>query len=75
MKKVIKRTPITFNGVDGYEVLIRDSEVCGIECCEKCMFYNYTTSSETAALCFEVHGCGRSQFQYFVFKPFKFINP
>lgn len=75
MKKVIKKTPITFNGVDGFEVLIKDSEVWAGDCCDKCIYSNYVPSSEIGADCCTVHSCGTSPFTYFGFEPFKFINP
>ena len=75
MKKVIKKTPITHNGVDGFEVLVKDSEVWAEECCEKCMYSGYMPSSEIGADCCTVHSCGSSPYTYFVFEPFKFINP
>ena len=75
MKKVIKKTPITFNGVDGFEILVRDGGVWAEECCEKCMYSGYMPSSEIGADCCTVHSCGSSPYTYFVFEPFKFINP
>ena len=75
MKKVIKKTPITFNGVDGFEILVRNGGVWAEECCEKCMYSGYMPSSEIGADCCTVHSCGSSPYTYFVFEPFKFINP
>lgn len=73
MKKIIKKTPITFNGVEGFEVLVNDSEVWAAECCEKCMYSYYVPSSEIVTDCCTVHGCSTSPFTYFAFEPFKYI--
>lgn len=75
MKQIIKTTPITFNGVDGFEVLVKDSEVRAEDCCDNCMYSGYEISSELLADCSTVHSCGTSPFTYFRFEPFKFINP
>lgn len=75
MKKIIGKTPITFNGVEGFKILVLDGEIWGAECCEKCMYSNYQPSYEIGADCCTVHSCGTSPYTYFLFEPFKFINP
>lgn len=68
MKRVIKKCPITYFGVDGWEVLVRDVDVFkrGEEPCENCM-YEDGVVCDCCAACFEVHGCERDLYTYFVF--------
>lgn len=68
MKRVIKKCPITFYGVDGWEVLVDDVDVfkrCEIPC-ENCM-YDDEIDYISDAPCHEVHGCAQSPYTYFVF--------
>lgn len=67
MKKEIKRTPITFNGEDGFEVLYEDSEIFPEDGCEYCMYEDWFGWEECAASCCTVHGCGILKQTYFQF--------
>lgn len=67
MKKEIKRTPITFNGKDGFEVLYEDTEIWQGDVCEFCMYNEWNDWSEGAATCDVVHGCGFGRPTYFQF--------
>lgn len=67
MKKEIKRTPITFNGEDGFEVLIEDSEIDIEESCEFCMYEGCFGWIEFSASCELVHGCVLGKPTYFQF--------
>lgn len=67
MKKEIKRTPITFNGEDGFEVLYEDTEIWLSEACWYCMYEEWNDWSETLAPCNIVHGCGSGKPTYFQF--------
>lgn len=67
MKKEIKRTPITFNGEDGFEVLFEDTEILLSDSCEYCMYEEWYDWNECAASCCTVHGCDYGQPSYFQF--------
>lgn len=70
MKKIISKTPITFNGVDGYEVLVEDKSVCVQDVCELCMYDGWHSDELPGITCPEVHLCGVLTFRYFIFEPF-----
>lgn len=67
MKLEIKRTPITFNGEDGFEVLYEDTEIWQGVVCDFCMYADWSDCSELFASCEEVHGCGFGRTTYFQF--------
>ena len=67
MKKEIKRTPITFDNEDGFEVLIEDTEIVPEDSCEFCMYEEWFGWDESAASCCTVHGCGFGKATYFQF--------
>ena len=67
MKKEIKRTPITFNGEDGFEVLYQDTDICTCDCCEYCMYDGWNGWNECLAPCDIVHGCNIEKSTYFQF--------
>lgn len=67
MKKEIKRTPITFNGVDGFEVLYEDTEIWQGDACSYCMYQEWADWTECTAPCHVVHGCGLGKSTYFQF--------
>ena len=67
MKKEIKRTPITFKGEDGFEVLIEDTEIWPGESCRYCIYDNWDGWIECLASCETVHGCGSGTPTYFQF--------
>ena len=55
MKTELKRTPITFNGEDGFEVLYIDYDIWDEEACEYCMYEDWMGWTECAASCATVH--------------------
>lgn len=67
MKKEIKRTPITFNGKDGFEVLYEDTEIWMQDACNYCMYEHWNGWSECLASCGTVHECGIGEPTYFQF--------
>ena len=67
MKKEIKRTPITFKGEDGFEVLYEDDELYDFEACYHCMYESWDGWRECLASCTTVHGCGFGRPTYFQF--------
>lgn len=71
MIQELKRCPITFNGVDGWEVLIKDDEISWIDewVCEQCMYVDWNGESEILAPCSMVHGCTDDWKTYFKFEP------
>lgn len=70
MIQELKRTAITFNGVDGWEVLIKDDEIQlgdkGI--CERCMYRDWREEKETLTPCNIVYRCIEDWQTYFEFK-------
>lgn len=68
MKRVIKKSPITFYGVDGWQVLVNDVDVYkrGESPCENCM-YDDEMNYDCDATCQNIHGCTRFLYNYFVF--------
>ena len=64
----LKRTPITFDGKDGWEILILNDCPHVVCVCELCIFRDWTGQHDTDATCIQVHGCGYSPFSYFIFK-------
>ena len=73
MKQILKQTPITFDGVDGWEVLVKDDEI-GCEsgdACDKCIYRRWTISNicyEVLVTCVDVHGCLFDYQTYFEFR-------
>ena len=67
MKKEIKRTPITFHGVDGFEVLYEDTDIWPGNACEYCMYEHWDGWKECIASCDTVHECGLRRPTYFQF--------
>ena len=67
MKKEIKRTPITFHGEDGFEVLIEDTDIWPGNACEYCMYKNWDGWRECIASCETVNGCIPGKPTYFQF--------
>lgn len=68
MKSILKKTPITYNGRDGFEILIHDDSIWSVDSCDYCMYEEYYNWSESSAPCFVVHGCGALSPTYFVFQ-------
>lgn len=67
MKKEIKRTPITFHGVDGFEVLYEDDEIWIQDACNYCMYNDWDGWIECLASCSTVNGCRLGTPTYFQF--------
>lgn len=70
MIQELKRTPITFNGVDGWEILIKDDEIHWEYdwVCERCMYFDWDDEEETLAPCDIVHGCLADYQVYYKFE-------
>lgn len=70
MKQILKQTPITFDGVDGWEVLVKDDEINWAETwtCERCIYFDWNDEAETLAPCDIVHGCLADYQTYFEFR-------
>lgn len=68
MIQVLKKTPITFNGINGWEVLIVDNEIDkkGMNPCQCCMYTDWMDRG-TNANCMDVHECCLTECDYFVF--------
>jgi len=70
MIQILKQTPITFNGVDGWEVLIKYDEIDWQErgTCMRCIYFDEDDYIETQEPCYIVHGCGADYRTYFEFR-------
>lgn len=71
MIQELKRTPITFNGVDGWEVMVLDDDLRhgGIVGCDKCIYdYNEISRMEDVP-CPVITGCWYDDRVYFEFEP------
>lgn len=68
MSEVIKRSPITFNGVDGWEVLIEDKTITFAIACDRCIYRDWHDELECQAPCHIVHGCTMAAPSYFQFR-------
>lgn len=64
----LKRTPITWNGEDGWEILVQDDCIFEEDTCNFCMYRDWNDWENVAATCVDVHGCGVFQDKYFIFK-------
>lgn len=64
----IKRTPITYNGKDGWEILVSDTEPEEYDICDLCMYRDWDDWENCDASCIDVHGCLLSTFTYFIFQ-------
>lgn len=73
MIQILKQTPIKFNGVDGWEVLIKDDEIrfeyeWG---CYRCMYLDWEEQvgySSPFTPCSTIHGCRPDYQTYFEFR-------
>lgn len=65
MITIIKETPITIDGVDYLEQLVKDNECWGIECCEKCYYRGWSLTEDGDYDCCTVHGCTTNPQTYF----------
>ena len=68
MITILKETPITCDGADYLEQLVRDSECPAGEACNLCFYSGYEPSVELVADCAAVHGCTLSCKTYFKIK-------
>lgn len=68
MKRVIKKCPITFYGVDGWEVLVHDVDVFKKyeTPCMNCM-YNPEVDYISDEPCHVIHRCTHQVYNYFIF--------
>ena len=68
MKRVIKKRPTTYYGVDGWEVLVHDVDVFvrGENPCKNCMYEDYIDDCFKAR-CMDVNQCTRNSSCYYVF--------
>lgn len=66
MLTILKKTPITYNGVDCLEVLVKDDCMGDSTPCELCMYQNYDPTENRNATCCDVHGCGLHANTYFL---------
>lgn len=64
----LKRTPITWNGEDGWEILVEDDYPFENDSCELCMYRDWNDWEDCGASCCIVHGCGLFQDKYFIFQ-------
>lgn len=71
MIQELKRIPITFNGVDGWEILVEDDGISWDEpwVCENCMYRDWPGDNITWAPCSIVHQCALNHQTYFKFEP------
>lgn len=69
MKSILKKTPITYDGQDGFELLIHDDSIFLEDSCEYCMYEEWFGWDECSASCCTVHGCGMLKPTYFIFQP------
>lgn len=70
MKKPIKKTPLSFGGVDFYEILIED-DTMGDNCaCDLCLYSDYPSFNlDLMASCMDIHGCTTYSNRYFILEP------
>ena len=64
-----KRTPITWWGKDGWEILMEDDFPFEDDVCELCMYREWNDWEDCGVSCGIIHGCGVGQKTYFIFKP------
>lgn len=67
MKNELKRTPITFDGHDGWEILIEDTDITYAIGCERCIYRDWNDEIECQAPCHIVHECSMKAPSYFKF--------
>ena len=65
MIKVLKETPITWNGHDLLEQLVVDSDSEAELGCNHCIYKDFAGFSEVYADCCTIHGCGMTFSSYF----------
>lgn len=65
----LKRTPITWNGEDGWEILVENDYPFEVYPCDLCMYRYWNDYDNCDASCIDVHGCGLFQKTYFIFQP------
>lgn len=64
----LKRTPITWNGEDGWEILVIDDFPIDVFACEFCMYSEWNDWSGNGLPCSIVHKCGSDPNTFFIFK-------
>lgn len=70
MIQELKRRPITFNGVDGWEILVKDDELEWEDewVCRRCMYLTWDDYEGTLSTCDIVHGCLPDYQTYYKFE-------
>lgn len=63
----LKRTPITFDGKDGWEILLEDDCELDENVCGSCIYRDWNDWSGCGTTCVDVHGCGYRQRSFFIF--------
>lgn len=64
----LKRTPITWNGKDGWEILVEHDYPCQTNICELCMYGDPDEMAKCEPSCITVHDCGMYRRTYFIFE-------
>lgn len=66
MIRELKRKPITYNGKDCFEVLVRNSDLAWEDSydvpCDLCIYNDYDGED----ICMIVHGCTSNPYTYFI---------
>lgn len=66
MIREIKRRPITYNGKDCFEVLVRNSDLEVFDTCYTPCFYCIYNNYDDEDICCIVHGCTSNPYAYFI---------
>lgn len=71
MIQVLKKTPITFNGVDGWEVLVKDDEIEweSTFVCDRCIYTKWIDLASLLVPCDIYHECLNDHQTYYIFEP------
>ena len=64
----LNRTPITWKGKDGWEVLVQNDCPHVVCVCELCMYRDWNGWRYYGTPCRIMKGCGSSLYTYFIFK-------
>lgn len=70
MKQELKRIPITFNGVDGWEILIKDDEIIWdvTSACDRCIYREWKDDEDLLPICDSFHECTNNYQTYYTFE-------
>lgn len=64
----IKRTPITWDGKDGWEILVQNDCPQVVCVCQLCIYHYWDGWKKRGTTCRILKGCGNSLYTYFIFK-------